>query len=69
MQNFDILALAGLRVDGRRNDEIRSIKHNIALVNYADGSAYYEQGKPSKAYVVSLVHFLYFFVYVLSYNI
>jgi exosome complex component RRP41 len=44
MQNTDILALAGLRLDGRRPGEIRSIKHNMACVPTADGSAYLEQG-------------------------
>ena len=44
MQNADILALAGLRLDGRRPNDIRSLKHNLSLVPTADGSAYLEQG-------------------------
>jgi len=44
MQNADILALAGLRLDGRRPSDIRSLKHNLSLVPTADGSAYLEQG-------------------------
>lgn len=44
MQNVDILALAGLRIDGRRVDDLRSLKHKLAVVKTADGSAYLEQG-------------------------
>jgi exosome complex component RRP41 len=43
MHNADILALAGLRVDGRAPDDIRRIKFNLGVANDADGSAYYEQ--------------------------
>lgn len=43
MQNADILALAGLRVDGRKFDEIRRIQCNIGIYQSADGSAYLEQ--------------------------
>eukprot|EP01038_Epipyxis_sp_PR26KG_P014564 gene14564-19553_t len=46
MQNIDILALAGLRVDGRRADDIRDLKHRLGPISMtvADGSAYFEQG-------------------------
>jgi exosome complex component RRP41 len=44
MQHADILAIAGLRVDGRRDSDIRQIKMNIGLMKSADGSAYFEQG-------------------------
>ena len=44
MQNADILALAGLRLDGRRPGDIRTLKHKLAFVPTADGSAYLEQG-------------------------
>ena len=44
MQNLDILALAGLRLDGRKYDDIRRIKLKVGVVNNADGSVYYEQG-------------------------
>ena len=44
MQNFDVLELAELRVDGRRYLELRPMQHRIGLLSYADGSAYLEQG-------------------------
>lgn len=46
MQHADILALAGLRVDGRRGEDIRSIRYKIGVSNSnsADGSCYFEQG-------------------------
>lgn len=44
MQNYEILALAGLRVDGRRHNELRRLQHRIGVVPNADGSAYMEQG-------------------------
>lgn len=44
MQNAEILALAGLRVDGRRENEIRSIKYKFGVIPMADGSVYFEQG-------------------------
>ena len=44
MQHSDILAIAGLRCDGRRNTDIRQIKLKIGIANSADGSCYFEQG-------------------------
>ncbi len=35
----------GLRIDGRRLDELRPIKLEVGLLDKADGSAYIEQGK------------------------
>lgn len=35
----------GLRVDGRRPDELRPIKMEVGVLDKADGSAYIEQGK------------------------
>jgi exosome complex component RRP41 len=35
----------GLRVDGRRPDELRSIRMEVSVLDKADGSAYIEQGK------------------------
>lgn len=35
----------GLRSDGRRPDELRSIKLQVGVLHNADGSAYIEQGK------------------------
>eukprot|EP01080_Neovahlkampfia_damariscottae_P011600 gene11600-4843_t len=34
----------GLRIDGRRPNEIRKINFNLGLFSRADGSAYFEQG-------------------------
>lgn len=45
MQHANILAIAGLRTDGRRCNEIRQIKHKIGVVTSGvDGSSYLEQG-------------------------
>mmetsp|Transcript_1919 Transcript_1919/g.2006 ORF Transcript_1919/g.2006 Transcript_1919/m.2006 type:complete len:109 (-) Transcript_1919:559-885(-) len=44
MQHANILAIAGLRIDGRRNNELRDIKYKIGLNPSADGSTYFEQG-------------------------
>ena len=44
MQNAEILALGGLRVDGRRENDIRFIKYKFGVVPLADGSVYFEQG-------------------------
>jgi len=35
----------GLRLDGRKPDELRSIKIDVGVLSNADGSAYIEQGK------------------------
>jgi exosome complex component RRP41 len=35
----------GLRVDGRKQEELRSIKIEVGVLSNADGSAYIEQGK------------------------
>jgi exosome complex component RRP41 len=35
----------GLRLDGRKSDELRSIKIEVGVLSNADGSAYIEQGK------------------------
>lgn len=44
MQNAEILELAGLRIDGRRPDEIRPMDSRIGFVSHVDGSAYLEHG-------------------------
>lgn len=53
MQQADILALAHLRVDGRRGEELRQLKYKLGLSSGAaagssssgaDGSCYLEQG-------------------------
>jgi hypothetical protein len=47
MQQSEILALAGLRIDGRRFNELRKIKYKIAVSQQqsaANGSTYLEQG-------------------------
>lgn len=43
MQGREVLALAGLRVDGRRHNEIRHIKCRLGVAPDADGSVYLEQ--------------------------
>ena len=43
MQGREILALAGLRVDGRRHNEIRSVRCRLGAASDADGSVYLEQ--------------------------
>jgi exosome complex component RRP41 len=53
MQHSDILAIAGLRVDGRRNIDIRQIQLKIGVANAADGSSYFEQGLNK---VLAIVH-------------
>ena len=53
MQHADILAIAGLRVDGRRENDIRSIRHKLGVSQNADGSCYFEQGLNK---VLVLVH-------------
>jgi exosome complex component RRP41 len=53
MQIADILGIAGLRIDGRRGNEIRKLKTKLNVENTADGSCYLEQGL-NKALV--LVH-------------
>ncbi len=42
MQQSEILALAGLRLDGRRYNEIRTIKSKFGVMASADGSVYFE---------------------------
>lgn len=44
MQRFDILELAGLRIDGRKPSELRPLTHRIGVTTYTDGSAYFEHG-------------------------
>ena len=48
MQNSDILALAGLRIDGRRSNDLRTIRSNLDVITGCDGSSYLEQGSTSK---------------------
>ena len=46
MQNAEILALAGLRIDGRKANELRTMKHNMGFdkTGSSDGSIYMEHG-------------------------
>jgi len=53
MQNAEILALAGLRTDGRRPEDVRTVKFKFGVVPLADGSVYYEQGLNK---VVVMIH-------------
>lgn len=43
MQYADILALANLRVDGRKNDDLRNISCKVNISSNGDGSCYLEQ--------------------------
>ena len=53
MQHSDILAIAGLRIDGRRNVDIRQVKLKLGVANAADGSCYFEQGLNK---VLAIIH-------------
>ena len=53
MQASDILALAGLRVDGRRSNELRQLKLKTGIIQSSDGSSYFEQGLNK---VLAIVH-------------
>ncbi|KAJ2660415.1 Exosome non-catalytic core component [Coemansia sp. RSA 1200] len=44
MSRQELLSPEGLRVDGRRANELRRISCRASVLNSADGSAYYEQG-------------------------
>ncbi|KAJ1854707.1 Exosome non-catalytic core component [Coemansia sp. RSA 1822] len=44
MSRQELLSPEGLRVDGRRANELRRILCRASVLNTADGSAYYEQG-------------------------
>lgn len=45
MTTMRLISEGGIRVDGRRWDELRPIKLEVGLLHNADGSAYIEQGK------------------------
>lgn len=44
LQARELISPEGLRIDGRRANEIRRIKCEMGLFERADGSAYFEQG-------------------------
>ncbi|KAJ2410293.1 Exosome non-catalytic core component, partial [Coemansia sp. RSA 2530] len=44
MSRQELLSPEGLRVDGRRANELRRISCRASVLNSADGSSYYEQG-------------------------
>ncbi|KYQ96926.1 Exosome complex exonuclease rrp41 [Tieghemostelium lacteum] len=44
MSKLSYISPDGLRVDGRRSNEIRRLNIKMGVSNRADGSAYYEQG-------------------------
>jgi exosome complex component RRP41 len=44
MAGFELLADHGLRLDGRRAEELRLINCRLGVFGQADGSAYLEQG-------------------------
>ncbi len=41
----ELIDAKGLRVDGRRLDQLRAVKLDVGVLDKADGSAYVEQGK------------------------
>jgi exosome complex component RRP41 len=45
MDNVKLVDKKGLRTDGRKINELRSIKLEVGILENADGSAYIEQGK------------------------
>ncbi|KAE8881425.1 hypothetical protein PF005_g10346 [Phytophthora fragariae] len=48
----EFISVAGLRVDGRRSEEVRRIRTRFGLFSRVDGSAYYEQGNTKVVAVV-----------------
>lgn len=48
----EYISLAGLRLDGRREDETRRVRARIGIFHRADGSAYIEQGNTKVLVVV-----------------
>jgi exosome complex component RRP41 len=44
MQEQEIFELAGLRIDGRRPEEIRPMDCRLGFISHVDGSAYLEHG-------------------------
>jgi len=44
MAGLQLLSEYGLRVDGRRPNELRQIRCKLGVFNQPDGSAYLEQG-------------------------
>lgn len=44
MQEHEIFELAGLRIDGRRFDEVRPMDCRLGFISHVDGSAYLEHG-------------------------
>jgi exosome complex component RRP41 len=51
--NAEICAIAGLRTDGRRNNDLRLVKLRAGVTRGADGSCYYEQGLNK---IIAIVH-------------
>ena len=47
MAGYELLSDQGLRLDGRRSCELRRIRCKVGVFGQADGSAYFEQVKPS----------------------
>ncbi|EGG13982.1 Exosome complex exonuclease rrp41 [Cavenderia fasciculata] len=44
MSKLSYISPEGLRIDGRRSNEIRRLNMRMGVLNRADGSSYYEQG-------------------------
>jgi exosome complex component RRP41 len=45
MRSSDLLNAEGLRIDGRRANELRQMQCKMGVLAQADGSAYVEQGQ------------------------
>lgn len=48
----DFISVAGLRIDGRRSEEVRRVRTRFGLFSRVDGSSYYEQGNTKIVAVV-----------------
>ena len=44
MAAYELLSDHGLRLDGRKSNELRRLQCQLGVFNQADGSAYLEQG-------------------------
>lgn len=44
MSGYDLISEQGLRLDGRRANELRRIRCKLGVFSQPDGSAYLEQG-------------------------
>ena len=59
MQQAEILAFAGLRIDGRKCDEIRRLECKLGVKKQSDGSCYLEQ---VIMYIFTILEFSYLLI-------